>query len=103
MNVEGHCYPVSEVFLDRICNLIGWRGTTTEDQAVLGTDSELVTALLIYLVRSQPEVRLQSLGFTSLSHSLSQGAVLVFLPGWDDIMSVSDLLTHRLRNEVGKG
>jgi HrpA-like RNA helicase len=82
VNVEGHCYPVTEMYLDKICNLIGWRGMTTEDQGLPGTDSELVTSLLVYLTRTQPE-----------------GAILVFLPGWDDIMSVIDLLNHRFRNE----
>ena len=57
MNVEGHCYPVTEMYLDKICNLIGWRGMTTEDQGLPGTDSELVTSLLVYLTRTQPEVR----------------------------------------------
>ena len=45
------------MYLDKICNLIGWRGMTTEDQGLPGTDPELVTSLLIYLARTQPEVR----------------------------------------------
>ena len=59
MNVEGHCFTVAEMYLDKICNLIGWRGMTTEDQGIPGTDSELVTSLLVYLARTQPEVRVQ--------------------------------------------
>jgi ATP-dependent RNA helicase DHX36 len=50
---------------------------------VAGTNAELVTGLLVHLVKTQPE-----------------GAVLVFLPGWDDIMTVLDLLSSRLRNEI---
>lgn len=31
---------------------------------------------------------------------LLQGAILVFLPGWDDIMGVQDLLDSKLRNRM---
>ena len=55
MNVEGHCYHMNEMFLDKICNLIGWRGARTAEEP--GTDPELVTSLLVYIARTQPEVR----------------------------------------------
>ena len=57
VNVEGHCYSVTEHYLDRICNMIGWRGMTTEDQGLPDTNVELVTNLLAHLGKTQPVVR----------------------------------------------
>ena len=36
--------------------MIGWRGMTAEDQGVAGTNAELVTGLLVHLVKTQSEV-----------------------------------------------
>ena len=62
MNVEGHCYSVTECFLDGICNLIGWHGVSPDDQGSPDTNVELVTSLIIHLARNELPVRLGDFG-----------------------------------------
>lgn len=79
VNVEGQCYPVAEHFLDEISRAIGWRSLASLDDDP-DAKADLVASVVAHLTTATPS-----------------GAILVFLPGWDEIMTVLDLLAGKLR------
>ena len=86
VNVEGQCYPVAEHFLDEISRAIGWRASPAGLDDDPDARADLVARVVAHLATATPS-----------------GAILVFLPGWDEIMTVLDLLGGKLRkSEVGR-
>uniref|UniRef100_A0AAX7VV32 ATP-dependent DNA/RNA helicase DHX36 n=1 Tax=Astatotilapia calliptera TaxID=8154 RepID=A0AAX7VV32_ASTCA len=79
IHIPGLTFPVEEFLLEDIIEMTRYSDTTIEALEILDRDEkidlDLILALIRYIVLNGEE-----------------GAILVFLPGWDNISTLNDLL-----------
>uniref|UniRef100_A0AAR2KI43 ATP-dependent DNA/RNA helicase DHX36 n=1 Tax=Pygocentrus nattereri TaxID=42514 RepID=A0AAR2KI43_PYGNA len=79
IHIPGYTFPVKEYLLEDVVEMLRYSDSTIDALEMMDEDDkinlELIAALIRHIVMNEDD-----------------GAILVFLPGWDNISSLNDLL-----------
>uniref|UniRef100_A0A6Q2YW51 ATP-dependent DNA/RNA helicase DHX36 n=1 Tax=Esox lucius TaxID=8010 RepID=A0A6Q2YW51_ESOLU len=79
IHIPGMTFPVQEFLLEDVVEMLRYSDSTIEVLEMMDDDDKIDLELVVQLIRH-------------IVLSEEEGAILVFLPGWDNISSLNDLL-----------
>uniref|UniRef100_A0A9J7Y9Z6 ATP-dependent DNA/RNA helicase DHX36 n=1 Tax=Cyprinus carpio carpio TaxID=630221 RepID=A0A9J7Y9Z6_CYPCA len=79
IHIPGYTYPVKEYLLEDVVELLRYSDSTIDALEMMDDDDKINLELIVALIRH-------------IVMKEDNGAILVFLPGWDNISTLNDLL-----------